>query len=387
MELNQIFRRIKYAQWGSVAVSGLLQLTWVMSNHGMDRWEVVSSCLLCLLLFTAAIPVDNLKFGQRSCLMVAEIILATMAMTLGSYRLYGLVFLVIAGKTAIILESRLMWFMAAFIIVSHTAASLYVRTHYGLLHGTMPLLLEHHFSKIVLLESQLFFVCSMTIALFFGRTLLAEAASRRAAERLAKEIETMTAAVERSRIARDMHDTIGHGLTSLNIQLELTSKLLESKDLEKAEQSLQIAREAAKTSLEDVRNTVRSIRDEDFSLEQSVQAITERIGRQQEINFEVKIDDSSLSTPCRHNLLMIMQECLTNVQKHSKASRVSIELDARSKQAHLTVKDNGIGFQRASSGTGCGIKGIEERALSLGGVVDIISKPGEGTAISVTLPT
>jgi signal transduction histidine kinase len=173
----------------------------------------------------------------------------------------------------------------------------------------------------------------------------------------------------------------------LNIQLELTSKLLASGDNEEAANSLNLAREAARMSLADVRNTVRSIREEDFSLEQSVQAITERIAKQQEIAFEVKIDEKNLSSPCRHNLLMILQECLTNIQKHSQASKVTIELDASPREAHLTVRDNGKGFQRNGLGTGCGIKGMEERAISLGGAVDISSKPGSGTAVVVKLPT
>ncbi len=385
MDFNIVYRRIKYAEWASVIVSAILQLTWVTSIHRFDASQVTSLSLLAGLLITASLPVEKMAAGQRCALMVAEILLATAAMTFGSYRLYGLIFLVIAGKTAIILEKQAMLYLAALIVVGHTLASYYVRGHYALIHGG-SLSIDQHFMKTVLVEAQFFFVCAMIIAVMFGRTLLSESASRRAAERLSKEIEAMTQSVERARIARDMHDTIGHSLTSLNIQLELTGKLLESGEMAKAQESLLLARDAAQTSLADVRKTVRSIRDEEFSLEQSVQAMTERIGRQQKIDFDVRIDDSNLSPPCRHNLLMIMQECLTNVQRHSRASQVSIELDSSTRQARLTVKDNGVGFRKDMTGTGCGIKGMQERVVSLGGVLNIMSGPGEGTAITVVLP-
>lgn len=391
MDVNKLYPRIKYAEWIAITVSAIFQLTWAWTSGSLDSLHLSSLAFLAVLFVIAAVSVEKLNMNQRTALVVSECILATVAMCLGSYRMYGLLFLVLAGKIATLLDKGRMLAVSIFLVVIHGAATAYLRTHSQPLHGVLisaVLGFERHPNALVLFESQLFFICAMVIAILFGRAILAESASRRAAERLSREIEEMAVAVERSRIARDMHDSIGHSLTSLNIQLELTSKLIAAGDIAQAEQALTVARDAAKTSLAEVRNTVRSIREEEFGLQQSVEAITDRISAQQNITFEVNIDDGNISSPCRHNLLMILQECLTNVQKHSQASKVAIVLNTSNREAHLSVVDNGTGFVSASRSnfTGCGIKGMEERALSLGGAVNIQSKPGDGTSVNVTLP-
>lgn len=263
---------------------------------------------------------------------------------------------------------------------------MYVRTHYQIWH-TVPVDLERRALHLVLIEAELFFASAIAVVFWFGRTLLSERVNRRQAERLSREVESMAVNVERSRIARDMHDTIGHSLTSLNIQLELTSKLLGEGDVKEAAGSLDIARQAAKSSLYEVRNTVRAMRSDDFNFKAAVDELTDRIKQQQQISFDVVIDEENLSPPCRHNLLFILRESLTNVVKHSKASKVTIKLAADAGSARLSVLDDGEGFDLGQETIGCGIKGIKERAAQLGGTVGIESTPGRGTSLVVTLPT
>jgi two-component system, NarL family, sensor histidine kinase UhpB len=107
---------------------------------------------------------------------------------------------------------------------------------------------------------------------------------------------------------------------------------------------------------------------------------------QGQISFDVKIDDSFLSAAARQNLLLIVKECLTNIQKHSAASSVQIHLASKFGKAELIVSDNGHGFPTGERAEGLGIKGMNERVSSLGGTFNIKSDPGKGTRILVSLP-
>jgi two-component system sensor histidine kinase UhpB len=104
------------------------------------------------------------------------------------------------------------------------------------------------------------------------------------------------------------------------------------------------------------------------------------------VDINLAIDDSSLSVASRHNLLLVIKECLTNVQKHAQASAVEIKLAPNGPSAELMVKDNGRGFSLHDDCDGFGIKGMRERVLALGGTFDIQSSPGGGTRIFISVP-
>jgi signal transduction histidine kinase len=320
-------------------------------------------------------------------LYVTQGILYTIAMATGTFRLYGLIFLLLAIKIAFLSSTRATVTLASILFLSHAAAHLvsmhFYKTHVHAIFREGPV-----FATINFIEAQIITGTLFTAVILFARAVAAEQVSRRKANRLTKEIETMAVAVERGRIVRDVHDGVGHSLTSLNIQLELTAKLLDdSKRKDEARQSLEISRKISNSALADLRRALKAIQDDDINLADAVASIAQRIKEQGQISFEIDIDDASLSPAARHNLLLIVKECLTNIQKHSAASNVEIRLASQSGKAELVVSDNGQGFKSADSGDGLGIKGMHERISSLGGTFDIKSDPGKGTRVLVSLPT
>jgi signal transduction histidine kinase len=251
---------------------------------------------------------------------------------------------------------------------------------------------HQHFQRIdqqpiVLVESQLFGFATLVIAALLARTFIAERSARRQAQVLTKEVEEMAGAVERGRIARDIHDTLGHSLTALSVQLEVTEKFLQSGDLSSTEQSLRESRQLASSAMKDVRKSVQTIQADDFRLDEAVGAIAERLRNQKQMDIAIDIDESALSLASRHNILLLVKECLTNVQKHAEASQVEIKLAQNGPTAQLMINDNGKGFRINEEIDGFGIKGMRERVLALGGSFAIESSPGDGTRIRISMPT
>jgi signal transduction histidine kinase len=139
--------------------------------------------------------------------------------------------------------------------------------------------------------------------------------------------------------------------------------------------------------MKDVRKSVQTIQADDFRLDEAVGAIAERLRNQKQMDIAIDIDESALSLASRHNILLLVKECLTNVQKHAEASQVEIKLAQNGPTAQLMINDNGKGFRINEEIDGFGIKGMRERVLALGGSFAIESSPGDGTRIRISMPT
>lgn len=215
---------------------------------------------------------------------------------------------------------------------------------------------------------------------------------RALAERLASVRES-----EAVRIARELHDELGQALTGLTFDVAQVQRLLHGSlgngDREAAEQRLQ----AIAGSLHDTIETTRRICTElrpalldqlglAAAIEWQAKEFEARTGILCDLilaEHELQISDAAATTTFR-----ILQEVLTNVARHSKASEVRIELAARDGELRLEVSDNGSGITDAEkkSAVGLGLVGIRERALAVAGTVAIKGRAGEGTSVSVTLP-
>lgn len=173
-----------------------------------------------------------------------------------------------------------------------------------------------------------------------------------------------TAQGERLRIARDLHDILGHHMTALILNLEVASHGVEGEGKEKVEQSLALA----KLLLGDLRSTVSELRDEvNLDLEESIKKLVSGIP---EFEFEIdftaapKIDDVDIA----ETLLRCTQEAVTNVLKHSNATQCRIEMTGDERRLVLTVLDNGNASSAITPGNG--LTGMKERVNAKGG--DII---------------
>ena len=194
---------------------------------------------------------------------------------------------------------------------------------------------------------------------------------------------------ERNRIAREIHDSLGHSLTALNLHLEMAVKLSQLQP-EKSRAVLVEAKRLGSIALQDVRQSVSALRSDPFADRDLATAINKLADDfkfsnhvQPICNLQIPID-----LPQSTNIIIyrIVQEALTNISKHAHASEVIIEIKTQSSAVELRITDNGRGFIPSHNTTGFGLQGMRERILSLQGQFEIISLPDRGCQIVVIIP-
>lgn len=207
----------------------------------------------------------------------------------------------------------------------------------------------------------------------------------------ALRVEALAMEQERNRIAREIHDSLGHSLTALNLQIEGALKLATVRP-EKSLEFLQEAKQLGSTALQDVRQSVATMRVnplKDKPLSEAIATLTQNFQRTTQIDPTVQIHlDTEPSLEVATTIYRIVQESLTNIFKHAEATTVEISMASNDAGLSLTVQDNGKGFDRSTSQrSGFGLQGMEERVLALQGTLKIHSEPGKGCQINVQLST
>jgi signal transduction histidine kinase len=194
---------------------------------------------------------------------------------------------------------------------------------------------------------------------------------------------------ERNRIAREIHDSLGHSLTALNLHLEMAVKLSQLQP-ERSREVLVEAKRLGSIALQDVRQSVSALRSDPFADRDLATAIHKLADDFKFSNHLQPICDLEIpiDLPQSTNIIIyrIVQEALTNISKHAHASEVIIEIKTRSTTVELRVTDNGRGFIPTHNTTGFGLQGMRERVLSLQGQFEIISLPDRGCQIMAIIP-
>ena len=195
---------------------------------------------------------------------------------------------------------------------------------------------------------------------------------------------------ERSRIARELHDTLIQGFSGITMQLHaFTSRLKASDD----RQALgEIIRDAG-ICLQETRRSVAGLRGGTGSssgLATSISDAARQLTQERDIRLKLNLDDRHQELPAevKYNLLCIAQEAITNSIKHSGARTITVTLACSADDLCLSVRDDGQGIGRARNGKAghYGIIGMKERAREIGGELDLESAPGHGTKVSVHVP-
>ncbi|MHB8995518.1 MAG: PAS domain-containing sensor histidine kinase [Armatimonadota bacterium] len=197
---------------------------------------------------------------------------------------------------------------------------------------------------------------------------------------------------ERTRMAREIHDTLAQGFTGIVIQLEAAEDVL-VEDPEEARLHVLKARTLARESLAEARRSVWALRpvvlgagDLGYAFLHLVKKLAEESGIP--IDFTLRGVLRALNEDLEHHLLRIGQEALTNALKHAKASEISVTLTSDDEHIALSVEDRGQGFDTESPAyrPGLGLRGIQERTDSLGGKLTLTGAPGHGTRVEVMVP-
>ncbi|HEX5339171.1 MAG TPA: PAS domain S-box protein, partial [Gallionella sp.] len=195
---------------------------------------------------------------------------------------------------------------------------------------------------------------------------------------------------ERKRIARDVHDDLGQILTGLQLNVAHLSRLcaIDESPLCDYVDEIETLTDQAVSVARDVATALRPA-ELDAGIVPALALQARRFGAVTGIPCECTFhgDEIQLEKNCAIALFRIVQESLTNIAKHAQADHVSIDLSRDAGDCVLTIRDNGIGFDvGAKKENAFGLVGIRERVLSLGGTVNIDSRPGGGTGIMVRIP-
>lgn len=207
----------------------------------------------------------------------------------------------------------------------------------------------------------------------------------------AAQVEELATTQERNRLAREIHDNLGHYLTVINVQLEAARTILAS-DPNRAFDALSKAQSLTQEGLSEVRRSVAALRAsplENQSLPEAVSALVDECCAAG-ITTELTVTGPphSLAAQIKLALYRAAQEGLTNVRKHAQASRANLILDySDAARVRLVVQDNGVGQTAAGAKGGFGLLGLRERVQLLGGQVQTETRPGEGFTLSVEIPT
>lgn len=247
------------------------------------------------------------------------------------------------------------------------------------------------------LNSALLFGLVLVFVLLLVGAVLAEYESRQrltqANQRLrqyALLIEDQATLQERNRIAREIHDSVGHALAAQSIQLENVALQLPA-DVDAATAHLKKARQLGKAALQHVRQSVSTLRAHPLQGKPLPEAIAHLLQEFEQTTTAMVTSHIDLTSPLPPDtaiaLYRITQEALTNVAKHSGAKQVRLRLQETPAAIGLMLADNGQGFDPSQNTTGFGLQSMRERAEAIGGQFSLTSQPGQGCRIQITVPT
>jgi signal transduction histidine kinase len=432
---NHPFRFLLYLEWGLLAVAVISVLDAPparMARHGggpppPPGWE--SNPLMAVIplalfgLMGLYLPMGKLpRFGHTlGQILLILLILLISATMFNDGRIIPVVYLVL------VIRGCLMFGLVGRIALAATAFALFLvglqfrlRSLSGL-SRRLPPQAEHRLQGLIMgfqLNFIVLFGLSLLLVVLLINALLTERQSQQRLQQAnqdlrqsAQAIEKLAMDQERSRIARDIHDALGHSLTALNIQIESALKLWE-KDPMRAQQFLRNAKRLGSQSLQEVRQSVATLRQDPLAgttlenaiisllqdLEQDlVQTVENNPGKASALTIT---HDIQLSRPLPANLSAILyrivQEGLTNIVKHANASHIHLHLVSSAAIATLTLEDNGTGFNLDQARTGFGLQSMRDRAESAGGIFTLTSSSASssasptahksGTRIQVSLP-
>jgi signal transduction histidine kinase len=220
---------------------------------------------------------------------------------------------------------------------------------------------------------------------------------KRARARVFDQQEVVATLRERDRLARELHDGIGQVLGYVGMQAETALQWIRKGDSGRAESVLARLADVAREAHSDVRESILNLKADQVqgwsflqNLERYLEKFQTNYGIQSELSVADGIDDGTFEAAAGVQLLRVFQEALNNSRKHGGASAVRVTVDRNESHARITIADDGHGFDSSrlegEDGSHFGLTFMRERLLQIGGSLEIDSKPGAGTILSIDVP-
>jgi two-component system sensor histidine kinase DesK len=353
----------RYDEVGSAPLWSLLYLMFLFMNWANRPWqEWIGPSVLSVIVFLPLYFLAYRSSGRH--LLICEAAIAALGFALtpinicaNTYLIYAAVFLPQAGLS-----------LRAIIVTIAVGMAIYAA--WLLLYG-MPM----QYAVLVACIS-LILAIAITAANSFHR----EKRLRQAELKLSHdEVRRLGALAERERIGRDLHDLLGHTLSLITLKSELAARLFDRDPLAARREILDVER-VARDALAQVRRAVSGIRAAGLSAELAAARL---LLESSDVRLDYALPDTALPPELETALALTVREAITNVQRHARATRASVEIVVDASSVRLVVADDGRG---ASIVPGNGLDGMRERLQALGGRLSIESASGQGTRLVATVP-
>ncbi len=385
------FRFLLYTEWVLLASCGSLAIVEAIEKNSIPVQHVL--ILLALWVMGLGLPI-----GSRFIKLLytgIEIGLIFYGATMGYLHILPMLYLIVMIRSCFLFNAwGRGWIAVAtfFLFLWHQVS--YVQN----ISQLVPFEYQHRFWMHLIAETLmfgfgLFLVLNLATALLAERETQAELTIvHTQLQQYAQQEKDLATAQERNRIARNLHDSLGHALSALNMQLQAAVELWKhNRNSERVEPFLEEAQRLGINVMREVRHSVNVLRDEDHSAHSLPDAVSELVQDFQDgtgISTTLTIQvDVPISNSVSYTLYRVVQEALTNIYKHAQARTVEVELNGHSDAVQLRVADDGCGFcHHRSPKSGFGLKGMQERVAALGGTLEIATEPGSGCRVRVEVP-
>lgn len=386
LQLNP-FRFLLYAEWTMIATCFCFA---IMESFKENQIPIQHILVLAILSVMAAI-LPNGGLPYKFLYVGIEIGLIFYGATLGYLHVLPTLYLIVLIQSCFLFKAPIPWGVAGLsfsLFLVHQVR--YVQNITLLVESSdRHLFWMHLIAETLMFGLGLFFVLKLVSTLLSERQAKEElAAAHEQLRQYALQVEELAAVQERNHIAREIHDSLGHTLTAQNIQLQTAVKLWQ-RDPNRAQSFLQQAQQLAATAMQEVRRSVRTLREdapENPPLEEEIAHLANDFYQGTGVAIATQID-VPVSIPPRMTkvLYRIVQEALTNISKHAQATQAKIQISTSSSNICLVVQDNGRGFDPEQNKTGFGLQGMQERVAAAGGTLQLETKSGAGCRITIQM--
>jgi signal transduction histidine kinase len=385
---SPLLRLLRVLEWVLLGIVALVQLL-VALNSGMPIGLIPNALGLGLFAILGWVTPQR-KFTKLIYTTIEFGLIFGLAFY-GNLPLPTMLFVVLVIRNCVLLESR-----SQRIVTAMSFCGCLISQTHRLIHQNIPVkvsldqLSTVWFGMFTLLALVILFLhLLVNVALKESQAQAQLAAANARLREYALRIEELATEQERNRIARDIHDSLGHSLTVFSIHLEAASRLLHTNPT-KAETLLLEAKRLNAKTLQEVRQALTTLRTnplQALTLPSAIANLATEFQNATEVIPTVSIHlESAVSK--EHNMVIyrIVQESLTNICKYAKATEVSIAIQQSAQALQVTIQDNGQGFEPSQNTTGFGLQGMQERTLALGGQMEIQSAPDQGCRVDVVFP-
>lgn len=372
-----------------IIVVGIVGVSSYFAQDHPYRWVA-----LALLLALFGLDVHTMRSGWRQAsaslahgfLAAKTLIIATLMLLPPYNGIFIILFFVLAVEAPLLLSQRgwISWLLGL-VLLSFLLLIVQSGWRSGLLQGMLYGAAFYFFASFALLTRR-----AQTAREESERLLAELQTAHRRLQAYADQVEELTIGAERHRLAREMHDTVGHQLTVAAVQLQAVQKLIPT-DARRAEVLTATVRSQVDEALAELRQTVAALRapvEEDLSLTSALQRLVTQFQAATGLVVHLELPERlpELSPAHRQAIYRAAQESLTNVQRHAQARQVWVQLRQESATMILHVEDDGVGVAPQLDAAGFGLRGLRERAAQLGGEFHLTPRPGGGAQATLHIP-